>query len=176
MAAAPGWLRASHADRERTIGVVKAAFVQGRLAKEEFDARIGQVLTSRTYAELAAVTSDILVAPPAPRPAREPSPVRHRPVSYAVKWAAYGFIAPAVVTAALAVASLSGSALAAGLVLLAFLYFVVWVPTSSRDGDAGNCRRGQHPGSPSRLALDHGRRGTGGPGNAASAAKCDSRS
>ncbi len=30
-----GHLRASHADREQAIGTLKAAFVQGRLAKDE---------------------------------------------------------------------------------------------------------------------------------------------
>jgi hypothetical protein len=72
-----GRLRASHADRERVIETLKAAFVQGRLAKDEFDARVGQVFASRTYAELATVTGDLpagLVAaqPPLVRP---PPPV-----------------------------------------------------------------------------------------------------
>jgi hypothetical protein len=39
--------------------VLKAAFVQGRLAKDEFDARVGQTFASRTYAELAVITADI---------------------------------------------------------------------------------------------------------------------
>jgi hypothetical protein len=54
-----GRLRASHADREQVIEALKAAFVQGRLAKDEFDARVGQAFTARTYAELAAVTADL---------------------------------------------------------------------------------------------------------------------
>ena len=54
-----GHLRASHADREQAIEVLKAAFVQGRLAKDEFDLRTGQTFTARTHAELAAVTADI---------------------------------------------------------------------------------------------------------------------
>jgi Domain of unknown function (DUF1707) len=58
-----GRLRAAHADREQVIGTLKAAFVQGMLAKDEFDARVGQALASRTYADLAALTADI---PPAP--------------------------------------------------------------------------------------------------------------
>jgi hypothetical protein len=41
-------LRASHAEREQVIGLLKAAFVEERLAKDEFDLRVGQVLTSRT--------------------------------------------------------------------------------------------------------------------------------
>jgi hypothetical protein len=52
-------VRASRADRERVIGLLKAAFVEGRLARDEFDTRVGQALASRTYAELAAVTADI---------------------------------------------------------------------------------------------------------------------
>ena len=56
-------LRASHADREQLTDVLKAAFVQERLTKDEFDARIGQTFTARTYAELATVTADIPVGP-----------------------------------------------------------------------------------------------------------------
>ena len=58
-AAGRGHLRASHADRERVIGTLKAAFIQGRLTKDELDLRVGQTLASRTYAELAAVTDDL---------------------------------------------------------------------------------------------------------------------
>ena len=68
-----GHLRASHADREQVIGTLKAAFVQGRLDKDEFDLRVGQAFASRTYAELAAVTADI---PARPSPARPPEPAR----------------------------------------------------------------------------------------------------
>src|SRR6516225_3908457 len=67
-AAGRGHLRASHADRDQTIDALKAAFVQGRLTKDEFDARVGQTLASRTYAELAAVTAG-LPARPDPVPA-----------------------------------------------------------------------------------------------------------
>ena len=61
MPAAPGrsHLRASHADREQVVGTLKAAFVQGRLVKDEFDLRVGQALAPRTYAELAALTADL---------------------------------------------------------------------------------------------------------------------
>jgi hypothetical protein len=52
-------LRASHADREQVIDVLKAAFVQGRLPKAELDLRVGQVLASLNYADLAALTADI---------------------------------------------------------------------------------------------------------------------
>src|SRR5215469_18967466 len=54
-----GHLRASHADREQVVGTLKAAFVQGRLVKDEFDLRVGQALAPQTYAELAALTADL---------------------------------------------------------------------------------------------------------------------
>jgi len=54
-AAGRGHLRASYADREQVIGILKAALVQGRLAKDELDLRVGQALASRTYADLAGV-------------------------------------------------------------------------------------------------------------------------
>ena len=50
-------LRASHADREHVIGTLKAAFVQGRLTKDELDVRVGQTFAARTYAELARLTA-----------------------------------------------------------------------------------------------------------------------
>jgi hypothetical protein len=73
-------LRASHADREQVVGVLKAAFVQGRLTKDELDLRVGQALTSRTYAELAVLTADIpaglaTAKPPVPARAEGRQPV-----------------------------------------------------------------------------------------------------
>jgi hypothetical protein len=68
-------MRASDADRERVIGVLKTAFVEGRLAKDELDLRVGQVLASRTYADLGALTADI---PTGQVRAQSPSPARKR--------------------------------------------------------------------------------------------------
>jgi Domain of unknown function (DUF1707) len=59
VAAGRGHLRAAHADRERVIEVLKAAFAQGRLSTGELDDRVGRAFASRTYAELAALTADI---------------------------------------------------------------------------------------------------------------------
>ena len=64
-AAGGGHLRASDADRERAIDVLKAAFVQGRLTKDELDARAARALTARSHADLAALTAD-LHRPPRP--------------------------------------------------------------------------------------------------------------
>ena len=65
-----GRLRASHSDREHVVDVLKAAFVQGRLTKDELDERVGRALVPLTYAELAALTGDLpdgLTAVPRPR-------------------------------------------------------------------------------------------------------------
>ena len=64
-----GRLRASRADRERVVELLKAAFVEDRLTKAELDTRVGQALASRTYAELAAVISDLHAWPAAAGPA-----------------------------------------------------------------------------------------------------------
>lgn len=71
-------LRASRADRERVIDLLKAAFAQGRLDRKEFDARIGQALASRTYGELAAITADIPAELTGALPRRPPVRARRR--------------------------------------------------------------------------------------------------
>ncbi len=83
-----GRLRASHADREQVVEVLKTAFAQGRLDKDELDGRLSQALVSRTYAELAALTADIPVRPAGPavgQPPREPARAQGRPMSNAAK-------------------------------------------------------------------------------------------
>ena len=70
--------RASHADRDRVIGLLKAAFVQGRLDRDEFDARIGRALAARTCPELAAVAAGIPAGLTAARPRRPPARARRR--------------------------------------------------------------------------------------------------
>ena len=82
-----GDLRASHVDREHVIEVIKDAFVQGRLDHGQLDARVGQALASRTYAELAALTADI----PAGQAPRQPARVQNRmPQSNPVRNGAIG--------------------------------------------------------------------------------------
>jgi Domain of unknown function (DUF1707) len=76
-----GRMRASHADREQAIEVLKAAFVQDRLTKDELDARTGRALAARTCAELAAVSAGIPPAPAAAGQTRPPTPARRRPLA-----------------------------------------------------------------------------------------------
>jgi hypothetical protein len=77
-------MRASEGDREQAAEVLKVAFVERRLAKDEFDLRVGEVLAALTYADLDALTADIPVAsPPQPEPGAEQARRRNpkRPVS-----------------------------------------------------------------------------------------------
>ena len=78
-----GQFRASHADREQVIEMLKDAFVRDRLTQPELDIRVGQALKARTYAELAALTAGILPGPAASGPARPPAPARRRPLARA---------------------------------------------------------------------------------------------
>jgi hypothetical protein len=87
-AAGRGHLRASYADREQVIGTLKAAFVQGMLAKDEFDARMGQAFGSRTYAELAALTADLPAMPPPAQPPKPTRPQGGQPVLRPGRWIA----------------------------------------------------------------------------------------
>ena len=68
-----GHLRAAQADREQAITVLKAAYAQGRLTKDELELRAGQAFASKTYAELAALTADIPAVSPAGSPAVSPA-------------------------------------------------------------------------------------------------------
>ena len=63
----PAWLAGS-ADRERTVGVLRAAFTEGRLNQDELDDRVARAHVARTYGELWALIAD-LPAGPLPYPA-----------------------------------------------------------------------------------------------------------
>jgi hypothetical protein len=78
-----GHLRASQADRERAIDVLKAGFAEGRLDQDEYAERVKQVYVSRTYADLSELTADLPVGPlgtlaaasaSAPQPVPVPAP------------------------------------------------------------------------------------------------------
>jgi hypothetical protein len=58
-----GHMRASNADRERAIDVLKAGFAEGRLSREELDDREARALKAVSYDELAAVTADLPAGP-----------------------------------------------------------------------------------------------------------------
>jgi Domain of unknown function (DUF1707) len=65
---------ASTADRDRSVEVIKASFAEGRLTKEELDLRVGQVLVSRYFEQLMALTADLPVGPFGRLPAHPVTP------------------------------------------------------------------------------------------------------
>jgi Domain of unknown function (DUF4190)/Domain of unknown function (DUF1707) len=58
----PGMLCAA-TDRDRTMDVLKAAYGEGRITKEEFDLRASRTMSARTYAQLGAVVADLPSGP-----------------------------------------------------------------------------------------------------------------
>jgi hypothetical protein len=58
----PAWLAAS-ADRERTVGVLRAGFTEGRLTQDELEDRIARAYAARTYSDLWALTADLPAGP-----------------------------------------------------------------------------------------------------------------
>jgi hypothetical protein len=105
--------------------MLKAAFVQGRLAKDELDARAGEAFAARTYAELAAITADLPVGLIAALPPGRPGPARARPsMGGVVAGAALIIPLPAFVAAAFLTDS---ERLTTWFVFFASLYFALWI-------------------------------------------------
>jgi DUF1707 SHOCT-like domain len=72
-------IRASDDDRERTVAILREAFVAGRLTLAEFSERTSAAFTSRTWGELRALTRDLPAGPvlgpdPPAAPARPAAP------------------------------------------------------------------------------------------------------
>src|SRR5215472_15278270 len=59
-----GELRASHMDRDRVVELLRVAAGDGRLTPDELDQRLEAALTAKTYAELAALTTDLPATSP----------------------------------------------------------------------------------------------------------------
>jgi hypothetical protein len=58
-AAGRAQIRAATADRDRAAELLGTAYAEGRLSKDEHDARVEQVMTAATFAELDAVVADL---------------------------------------------------------------------------------------------------------------------
>jgi hypothetical protein len=67
-----GRMRASDADRDRAADALQSGYLRGLLTAAERDARTGQVLAARTYAELTAATAVLAIR------RRPGAPVRKR--------------------------------------------------------------------------------------------------
>ena len=120
-----GDLRASHADRERVIATLKAAFVEGRLTEDELGARAGQVYGSRTYAELAKVTAKVTADIPAEltraRPARDPW--RATKIAWRIE---YAILLPGIVSV-IVIPGGPRTSVATAVVMTVVVYLVFWI-------------------------------------------------
>lgn len=129
--------------------MLKVAFIEGRLSKDELDARVGTTLAAQTYAELAALTADLpagLIAAQRPR-----KPVRARarpPVGKVVAGAALIVPPPAMV----AVTFLTGSDFLVGpTALVVVFFFMAWIVAGAQmfaSWHGNRSRRGQLPPRP----------------------------
>jgi hypothetical protein len=134
--------------------MLKAAFVQGMLAKDDLDMRVGQTLASRTYADLAAVTADLPAGLARTQPVRKPARAKARLMaSVAVILCPAGIFASAGVVHAV----VTGNERLLIAVMPVFLSFVVWMVAGAviwRDKRSG----GQSPRRPAPGAGGQGSR------------------
>ncbi|WP_189130637.1 DUF1707 and DUF4190 domain-containing protein [Wenjunlia tyrosinilytica] len=72
-------MRASHADRERAVDVLKAAYAEGRLNKPEYEQRMGRAYSAATYGELNMLVADL---PQGPVPGQFVGPVAPVPATF----------------------------------------------------------------------------------------------
>jgi hypothetical protein len=57
-----GKMRAADADRDHVVEVLSMAYSEGRLSKDEYDGRLENALSARTYADLDQLVTDLPVA------------------------------------------------------------------------------------------------------------------
>jgi hypothetical protein len=167
-----GQMRASDRDRDSANALLQTAYAEGRLTKDEYDDRSGQLLRSQTYAQLQALTADLPGHFPSSMQQVQYAPLQRRTNSLAVASLACGlgqiffwFLAaiPAVVLGHMARRQIrqtgeDGQGMAtAGLVLgwigiaLTVLFIagaVAVVAVTTRTGHAVNVHVGQVPGGP----------------------------
>lgn len=79
MAGPDGQLRASNAERDRVIEVLRRHTADGRLTLEEFEQRVGEALAAMTRADLGPVLRDLPPLPPA-------APVAARATARRTRW------------------------------------------------------------------------------------------
>jgi hypothetical protein len=135
---------AAAADRERTLDVLKAAYMEGRLGKPEFDERCARVLSARTYADLHTMVADLPAGPgplmPAPYPVGyyHPAPYVPRTNGLAIGAMICGFLpfffggVPAVVMGHVARGQIRrtgerGDGMAVTGLVFGYLWIALWV-------------------------------------------------
>ncbi|MFK0045658.1 DUF1707 and DUF4190 domain-containing protein [Streptomyces sp. NPDC090741] len=56
-------MRASNTDRDRTVDVLKAAYAEGRLSRDEYGQRFDAAYKAQTYGQLAQLVADLPAGP-----------------------------------------------------------------------------------------------------------------
>jgi hypothetical protein len=162
--AARGYLRASHADREHVIDVLKAAFVQGMLSKAELDARVGRAFASRTHGDLAAITADLPAGLIRALPPRKPAPAQAPPpVNKPLMWTAVAIMLAAIASMVAAFPAQNVILLSMG--VLAILIAAPIAGTLMLDSWRENRSGGQLPPRPAQFGQTLEGERDGGPGN-----------
>lgn len=141
-----GYLRASHADREHVIHMLKVAFTQGMLTKAELDERLGQTFAARTYGELDTLTADLPAGlAHAALPRRAGQADARPPMNNAVKAGICLLIAVAVAVVLSVLTDGAALALIARFYFLALLVAAAQIVSTRREK---RDRRGQSPQQP----------------------------
>ncbi|MFF4295727.1 DUF1707 and DUF4190 domain-containing protein [Streptomyces vinaceus] len=74
-------MRASNTDRDRTVDVLKAAYAEGRLSRDEYGQRFDAAYKAQTYGQLAQLVADLPAGPmPGPFGAAAVLPAAYGPV------------------------------------------------------------------------------------------------
>ena len=65
-------MRVSTSDRDHAVDLLTKAFAEGRIDKDEHDARVGRAMAATTFADLDTLVADLPAAsPPYPGPAQQ---------------------------------------------------------------------------------------------------------
>ena len=56
----PGHMRAADSDRAIVTDLLSAAYAEGRLSRDEHDARLAQAMEAKTFDDLRGLTADLI--------------------------------------------------------------------------------------------------------------------
>lgn len=133
----PGAIRASDADRDKALGLLRDHWLAGRLTLDEYEARCGEAASGRFLHDLQRSLREL------PYPLPEHAPAAPPPAPAAVAAAGPDLAAGAVLALILGVLSLAGVVLSMGMLFLLTLPASTWawsLGRRSRHGTRGTIR------------------------------------
>jgi Domain of unknown function (DUF1707) len=93
-----GRMRASDAERERTVETLRRHAAAGRLDADELERRVEAAFAATTRADLDALQADLPGPPPATRRVERPRRGSRRTPALAAEWCVYAFVAVILLT------------------------------------------------------------------------------